>query len=268
MKYIPLSTPIRAVSCGVALALVCSGACQGAPASEVEYTSARPIGAWNLAGGAGAGATAGAAAVTPSTAGNGAVAGTDGATAGVSGLPAAGASGAAGDSALAGSGAAGDGALAGSTGGAAGTAGTGAAQSLSSLAFHVTTKSQNGRYAPDNIGAIWIANAAGQFVKTLEVWALVRARYLTKWNGEALSNRVDAISGATLPNHKTHDVSWNLRDASGNPAPPGAYRVVVEVTDQNSTGSFVAVDFDTSAGPTTITPADAQFFTGMQLVLQ
>jgi hypothetical protein len=135
------------------------------------------------------------------------------------------------------------------------------------MKFSVLTHSQGGWYAPRNIGAIWIEDSSGKFVKTLAVWAATRARYLTKFTKEAGSSRVDAVTSATLNSHKTHDVTWNLKDVSGNPAPQGAYKVVFELTDADVTGKFGSVDFTYDGTPMTLTPPDQQYFTAMQLTL-
>ena len=135
------------------------------------------------------------------------------------------------------------------------------------MKFSVLTHSQGGWYSPRNIGAIWIEDSAGKFVKTLAVWAGVRARYLTKFTSEAGSSRVDAVTSATLYNHTTHSVSWNLKGVSGNPAPQGAYKVLIEVTDYDGTGKWASVDFTYTGMAMMLSPPDQQYFTGMQLTL-
>ncbi|MEY4577032.1 MAG: hypothetical protein RL701_1735, partial [Pseudomonadota bacterium] len=49
------------------------------------------------------------------------------------------------------------------------------------LAFNVTTVEQGGEYQPKNIGAIWIEDERGAWVKTLAVWAAVRQQYLYEY---------------------------------------------------------------------------------------
>jgi hypothetical protein len=150
--------------------------------------------------------------------------------------------------------------------GSVGTAGTGAGMSgYASMTFDVLTHSLGGRFAPNNVGAIWIETSGGQFVKTLEVWAFIRVVYLTKYNAEAGGSRVDAVSSATLANHRAHHVTWNLKDANGAAVPDGAYKMIVEVTDADATGKFVSVDFMKAPGVAPLTPADNPYFTGMQL---
>jgi hypothetical protein len=137
------------------------------------------------------------------------------------------------------------------------------------MTFSVLTHSQGGNYSPRNVGAIWIENSSGAFVKTLAAWAGQRLNHLTKFAAEAADNRVDAVTSATIGSHVTHTVTWNLKDANGNPAPDGDYKVVVECTDRNSpAGAFNVASFTKGAMPQTITVPDATYFTGMKITLQ
>jgi hypothetical protein len=156
---------------------------------------------------------------------------------------------------------------AGATGTDPGT-GTGAEVGVTSMAFSVLTVSQGGRYSPDNIGAIWVENSSGQWVKTLAVWALLRQRYLSKWSSVSGSNKTDAITSATLRNHQTHNVSWNLKDASGNAVPPGEYTVWVEVTDHNGAGATTSASFSVGSAPFSSTPPNQTYYTNMSINVQ
>lgn len=144
-------------------------------------------------------------------------------------------------------------------------AGSGA---LTSVQFNVTTESLGGRYKPKNIGAIWITDDGGKLVKSLEVWARLRLRYLTKYASSRAGAKVDVTATATLTSHKAHMASWDLKDTTGAAVPPGKYTLNAEITDADATGKNVSVPFDTSAGPMTIKPADSTGFTGMELVLK
>jgi hypothetical protein len=59
-----------------------------------------------------------------------------------------------------------------------------------------------------------------------------------------------------------------MKDRSGAAAPAGKYTLVMELTDGDQTGRSNTIDFDTSAGPQTMTPAMAPSFTSMKLQLQ
>jgi hypothetical protein len=166
-----------------------------------------------------------------------------------------------GTSAAAGSGGAGAG-----TSGAAGSSDAGGA--VTTLTFDVTTAAVGGRYKPKNIGAVWIQNDSGKLVKSLEVWAGVRRRWLTRYVGVLSGATVDVTASATLSNHRAHHATWNLKDKSGAPVPPGKYTLVMELTDGDMTGRFNSIEFDTSAGPQSLSPTDAPSFTTMQLELK
>ena len=150
------------------------------------------------------------------------------------------------------------------TSGAAGSAGSSAEST--SVSFTVTTMPLGGKYQPKNIGAIWIETRDGEFVKTLELWAKTRRRYLTKFNkAVGTAGTVDVTASATLLMHKTHDVLWHHIDRSALNRSPGPYRLCVEVTDASATGQNYCLDFDSSAGAQTLTPADQTYFKALSL---
>jgi hypothetical protein len=139
-------------------------------------------------------------------------------------------------------------------------------ESAGTLTVTVTTKPSGGRYAPRNIGAIWIETGSGQFVKTLERWAGVRAADLRAWNaasggwgfsffgiGATTPDQMDAITAATLRTHQQHMVSWDMIDNDGQVVPDGPYVVKVEVADDRSVVG--QAQFDKGAAPVDISPA-------------
>lgn len=139
---------------------------------------------------------------------------------------------------------------------------------ITSLAFQVTTQALGGKYQPKNVGAIWVADASGKLVKSLEVWASTRVRYLSEYNKVRAGMSIDAMSRATLPNHRAHQVMWNLKDRSGAAVPAGKYKLNLELTDTDSTGKTISLDFDTSGRAGTMTPQDSGCFTQMKLELR
>jgi hypothetical protein len=119
------------------------------------------------------------------------------------------------------------------------------------------------------VGAIWIADASGQFIKSLEVWGNRLLEHVTAWNDATASagaaeNKVDAITSATLTAHRTHDVSWNCLDFDGQPVPDGSYRVYFEVTEANGSGPNHFESFDKGPSPITV-EATATNFNGIVL---
>jgi hypothetical protein len=156
----------------------------------------------------------------------------------------------------------------GSGGGPGGSGGMSATHTSLALTFDVTTVDQGGRYSPRNVGAIWIETGAGAFVKTLEVWAGTRGRYLTRFNSEAGGSRVDAVTSATLRSYGAHHDMWNLTDANGAAVPNGDYKVVFEVTDQDWTGQSGEAPFTYNGMAMKVMPADQPFYTGMTIAVQ
>lgn len=139
-----------------------------------------------------------------------------------------------------------------------------------SLAISVTTTSAGGRYAPRNIGAIWISDGSERFIKTVMVWADKRARYLKRWNevtaaAMAPASRVDAISSATKSTHGLRSAAWNCTNLAGMRVADGAYKVCFELTDYDGTGPNNCVSFVKSPTAATITPPDAPSFTARRL---
>jgi hypothetical protein len=198
--------------------------------------------------------------MSPAGSGSVAKAGAGG-SGGAAGARAGGTSGAAGAAATGGM-------IAGSGGMGGSMAGTGMEMPASGmLRFTVLTKTLNGRYSPKNIGAIWIERASGEFVKTLELWAATRVRWLARWRAESGSNKVDAMTSATLRSHVMHTASWNLTDASHNAVAPGDYKVVVEMTDHDGNGDSTEVPF-TVGDPLMLTPSDQAHFVNMTLTLE
>jgi hypothetical protein len=140
-----------------------------------------------------------------------------------------------------------------------------------SLAVTVKTAETGGKYEPDNIGAIWIADDRDVFVKSLAVWGRKRIGHLNAWNDATSQagldgNTVDAVTSATLSSHKTHNVTWDCTDTNENVVPDGTYNVHFEVTDKNSAGPTTSFTFTKGAMPVTLTPPDEPNFLAIRLV--
>ena len=131
--------------------------------------------------------------------------------------------------------------------------------------FKVTTSSPGGNFSPRNIGAIWIEDASGNFVRTVQVWADRRKQYLYTWNTRTGGNTTDAITGATLSSHQTHEVSWDVKDTNMNSVPNGSYVLKVEMTDQHSQGPLVSFDFPVGEATNTLTFSDTTNYHDIEL---
>jgi hypothetical protein len=267
------------------LFMIASCGCNSATElARVQFASAPTMGRWDAVEQAGATPPA-----VPVTMGGVGVAGSaSGPTSGVAGIAApggppgvlgpqagafsmnpAGRAGAAANGGM-GGGAAGPGGAAGSgSAGSAGAAGsTSPTGTVASLSFDVMTAPQGGLYQPRNIGAIWIQDSTGRFMKSLEVWAGIRSRYLSKYAAARGSMAVDVTASATLSSHRMHHATWNLKDRTGTAAPAGKYTLYIELTDTDWTGKFKSVDFDTSLGAQTLMPAGDSYYSAMKLTLQ
>lgn len=148
-----------------------------------------------------------------------------------------------------------------------------ASASACSLSVAVTTLAAGGKYAPRNIGAIWISDASDRFVKTLAVWAEKRAKYLQAWNASTAAamlpgNRTDAISSATKTAHGPRSATWNCRDSTGQLRPAGAYKICFELTDRDGAGPSHCVPFTKGAMPWSLSPPDAPSFSAQRLEFQ
>src|SRR5512143_2180509 len=127
-----------------------------------------------------------------------------------------------------------------------------------SLSVTVTTTPAGGPYAPKNVVAIWIEDSAGTFVKTIDRWSATRTQYLLGWRAKAGTADVDAVSGATRPNHNTPlTMTWDLKDRAGTIVPDGTYTIRMEVADsdatstaQNNEGTFTFVKGATAQSQT------------------
>ena len=140
------------------------------------------------------------------------------------------------------------------------------------LAVSVTTVSPGGTYSPNNIGAIWIADGAGTFVKTLRVWADQRIAHLERWarvtaNAGAPASVADAVTSASMTSHGTRNAAWGCTDLAGKVVADGSYQVCVELTDANSAGPYDCVAFTKGAMPVDLMPPDKPTFTKRRVQL-
>lgn len=164
----------------------------------------------------------------------------------------------------------GSGGNAGTTSGGGGGSGGGSSSANCSLTVKVTTAAAGGRYAPRNIGAIWVADQSGNFIRSLEVWAQRRASNLSLWNSATSKagvpgNRVDIVSQATLSTHMAHTSTWNCQDFNKRAVPDGTYRVYFEMTDQGNGGPNRFETFTKGGAAATLKPADNNNFKSIEL---
>jgi len=133
----------------------------------------------------------------------------------------------------------------------------------------VTTKAPGGRYQPDNVGAIWIADANTRFVKSLYVWGQQRRNELRQWtsatSAAGLSNNlVDAVTAATMKSHGARTASWNGTNTSRALVADGGYKVCFEV--QDGAQQYQCVDFSKSRSAQTLMPGNTTSFTARTIM--
>jgi hypothetical protein len=167
----------------------------------------------------------------------------------------------------------GNGGAQGGNGGAGGAGGTTTTSTTTTtttpanpqLSVTFTTVSFGGQYAPKNVGAVWITDSNNKFVKTLELWAAKRSKYLVQWKASSGGNVVDAVTSATKSSHGMHTDKWNGTDVNHNVVPDGNYHLHIEFTEQDGPGPNTTIDFTKSPTPVDIHPPDQANFKNMHL---
>jgi hypothetical protein len=135
----------------------------------------------------------------------------------------------------------------------------------SSLRFRVRTSALGGRFAPRNVGAIWVQDGSGAFVKTLEQWGTTRAKWLLAFNAASGGDVVDAITGPTKLSHESHEVTWDLASAAGCTVAAGDYAVWLETTDKSGAGVTLSIPFVLADPGKDILPEETPTFHDMAL---
>jgi hypothetical protein len=256
----------------------------GLPTTSLDYGAGATGGTGGVtSGGAGgaAGTLGGMTSLPPNpmagVGGSGGAAGMTVPTGGTGGVASSGSGGASGGGA---GGSGGGTAGMGASGGAGGEAGSTSPSTPGTLTLQFMSVGNAGEYAPRNCGAVWIETSSGQFVKTLERWAGIRAGHLTAWTaasggwgggfffatGGNTADQMDAISAATLRPHQMHSPTWNMKDTMGVVVPDGTYRVMIEVTESERKASAVAsIEFEKGPTPVSLSPSDEGPFQDLTL---
>jgi hypothetical protein len=73
------------------------------------------------------------------------------------------------------------------------------------LQVSITTTTKGGPYAPRNCAVVWIENAGGTIVKTIDRKCGMRSRHLVAWTAKSGGSGADtdAVTGASRQNHQT-----------------------------------------------------------------
>jgi hypothetical protein len=148
--------------------------------------------------------------------------------------------------------------------GAVGTPGT-----PGKLDISFTTASYFGRYKPENCGAVWIEDIAGNYIATPAIWARIRTRPLFFYQAvRCQADQPDEITSATLPDHnRPHAITWDGKDLMDIVVPDGMYVLNIEVTeDEADAGRRTQYPFMKSAAPMTVMPPDTEAVKGLKIV--
>jgi hypothetical protein len=147
--------------------------------------------------------------------------------------------------------------------GAQGTPGT-----AGKLEISFTTATYGGKYDPANCGAVWIEDAAGNYIATPAIWARIRTRPLFFYQTvRCQQDQPDAVTSATLEQHQSHTVTWDVKDLHGNVVPDGMYVLNIEVTeDELDAGRRAKFPFNKGAAAETQMPADTESVKMLKLV--
>jgi hypothetical protein len=104
-----------------------------------------------------------------------------------------------------------------------------------SLRITMTTTTQAGTFAPNNVVAVWLEDAAGTFVKTIDRHSGVRTQHLVAWRTAAGAGDTDGVSGASRLDHGTPiTLTYRLKDQNQQVIPDGTYTVRMESTELNA----------------------------------
>jgi hypothetical protein len=169
-------------------------------------------------------------------------------------------------------------------GGSGGMGATTGGSTLTMLTFEVMTMTQNGRYAPKNVGAIWIEDSSGKWVYTLDYWnGPQNTDKLQRYNSVSGPKYVqpfffippdavwpapaDVVTTATLPAPSMHTAKWNLKDKSGSVVPDGMYKLVIELTESDLAGKFHEIPFMKGSAPVMVMDSTPEY-SGMKLTVQ
>ena len=98
-----------------------------------------------------------------------------------------------------------------------------------------------GYFAPFNLWAVWIEDAAGNFVKTIgRNDSAAYMQHMVTWTAASGGRAVDtdAVSGATRADHGGPlSLTWDMTDRAGQVVPDGVYTIRMELADENTAGT-------------------------------
>jgi hypothetical protein len=129
---------------------------------------------------------------------------------------------------------------------------------LGTTAITVTTATYNGHYSPKNVLACWVADASGQRVRTLRLYAGERIGYLTLWKA-AGGTTLDGVTGATRSGHGTLAFTWDGTNEDGVALGAGSYTFQVQMTEADNSGKTLAIAAELGSSPVSKSSTGAGF---------
>ena len=144
---------------------------------------------------------------------------------------------------------------------------TGTDPIVGNVEITLTTVAYRGRYSPRHVGAIWIEDGEGKYLRSLDVWAQRREEHLAQWLAASGGKRGDAISGATKNPHQTHTLEWDRMDVDGVEYGAGTYVLRAEQTEDHSSasdpGPQLNLQFQMGQGKMEFSQADTNYYSGV-----
>jgi hypothetical protein len=120
------------------------------------------------------------------------------------------------------------------------------------LSVSFNTTKLGGMYTPNNCGAVWIEDASGFYVRTLNVWAGERQPSIVAWAQSACTKDLtiaDVVTSATLPGPTAHTATWDMRDYRNNVVPDGVFTLWMQVTENEIFPEGPVFKVDVTKGP-------------------
>jgi hypothetical protein len=120
------------------------------------------------------------------------------------------------------------------------------------LSVSFSTVKLGGMYTPNNCGAVWIEDANGFYVRTLNVWAGERQPSVVAWAQGACSKDLtiaDVITSATLPGPSAHTATWDMRDWRGAVVPDATFTLLMQVMENETFPEGPVFKVDIPKGP-------------------
>lgn len=154
------------------------------------------------------------------------------------------------------------------------TLGASATPPAGTVRLEITTRPTGAKYSPRHVLAVWVTDAQGRFVRTLMLRAKRQRSRLVAWQAGSSGNTAgltDAVTGATVTQHKAITVDWDCRNAAGETVPDGWYQILVEFSERNGSGPVTpAGTLRVRKGPEPYVagPGDLEFFRGIRVSYQ